>query len=179
MSQKIFIVIGVLILVLGLLFYLSKKQSVEVSVVRTFNAPVDKVWKVWIDPETMKKWWSPKTYTAPVIKSDFRVGGSYLFSMKSPSGKLSWNTGKYVEIIPQKKIVMTMSFSDENGNVVPAATYGLPGEWPTEVKVIAEFKETGGKTQVVIQEVGIPMMIYVFAKLGWEQQFDKFEALLN
>jgi uncharacterized protein YndB with AHSA1/START domain len=140
---------------------------------------VDKVWANWVETEAMQKWWSPKHYTAPVIKSDFKVGGKYLFSMRSPEGKMSWNTGHYTEIVPNEKIVMTMSFSDENGNVVPASQYGLPGEWNKEIVVTTEFKSLAGKTHIKVTETGIPMMVYVFAKLGWEQQFDKFELLLH
>lgn len=172
------ILIGISLLLTFLVFIASQKSTLIV-VEHTFDASAEKVWQLWNDPEAMKKWWSPKSYTAPVIKNDLRVDGVFLLSMQAPDGKISWNTGKYIEIIPLKKIVSMMSFSDENGNVVPASTYGVPGKWPDEIKVTVEFIESNGKTQVKIKEEGIPLIMSLFAKLGWQQQFDKFEELLK
>jgi uncharacterized protein YndB with AHSA1/START domain len=126
----------------------------------------------------MKKWWSPTGFTAPVIKNDFRVDGTFLFSMRDSNGKTSWNTGKYTEIVPRKKIVSVMSFSDENGKIVPASQYGVPGKWPEEILVTVEFEKFAGSTYVIVKETGIPLIMYVFAKMGWDQQFEKFDRLL-
>ena len=149
-----------------------------VNVDHTFNANVDKVWKLWNDPESIQKWWSPKNYTSPVVKNDFRVGGRFLMSMKSPNGELFWNTGTYKEIDPEKMIDSTMSFSDENGKPVPGSDVKVPGIWPDEVRVTVRFKEVDGKTIVSVQEAGVPLLMNFLAKMGWEQQFEKFEALL-
>jgi uncharacterized protein YndB with AHSA1/START domain len=139
---------------------------------------VDKVWHVWNDPELMKQWWSPKGYTAPVIKNDLRVGGTFFLSMKSPKGETFYNTGTYKEVVPRERILSKMSFADETGKVIPGAEVRVPGAWPDEVTVVAEFKSLDGKTQVTIKETGIPLVMKVFAKFGWEQQFDKLAALL-
>lgn len=167
-----------LILFVTIFVLIARKSSSTVYVERTFHAPVEKIWKVWNDPESMKKWWSPKDYTAPVIKNDFRVTGTFLLSMKSPKGEMFWNTGSYKEIVAHKRIVSTMSFSDENGKVVPGSEVKVPGKWPDEITVTVEFKEADGKTRVTITEVGIPLIMKMFAKMGWQQQFDKFETLL-
>ncbi|BDA79325.1 ATPase [Leptospira kobayashii] len=176
MRMAVKIIIGVVI-ALFLFVFIARKTSSTVHVSRTFNAPLDKVWNVWNDVESMKKWWGPKDYTAPVIKNDFRVGGSFLLSMQSPSGEMFWNSGTYKEIIPSKKIVSMMAFSDENGKIVPGAEVKVPGIWPDEISVTVEFKESNGKTEVTVEEVGIPYIMKLMAKLGWEQQFDKLETL--
>jgi uncharacterized protein YndB with AHSA1/START domain len=51
---------------------------------RIFDAPRELLWKAWSDPEQMKRWWGPKGFTTPVCKIDFRVGGVYLYCMRSP-----------------------------------------------------------------------------------------------
>lgn len=106
----------------------------------TLNAPVDKVWALWNDPEAMKKWWSPKDFTAPVVKNDFRVGDTFLLSMKSPKNEMFWNTGTY-------------------RNIIPGSEVKAPGQWPDEVTVRVTFNEEGGKTHVSVQETGIPLII--------------------
>ena len=179
MIKKILISLFILILALIPTFFYLKNNNGNISVSRTFDAPVDKVWQLWASPDAISKWWSPKDFTAPVIKSDFFNGGTFLFSMKDPSGKMFWNAGKYLQINQHKRIVESMTFSDENGKVVPASTYGLPGLWPDEVVVMIDFKEENGKTNLRVQETGIPLIMHLFAKMGWQQQFDKMEVLLK
>jgi uncharacterized protein YndB with AHSA1/START domain len=156
----------------------ARKISSTVYVERTFNASVTKVWALWTDAESMKKWWSPKDFTAPVVQHDFQVGGKFLLSMKSPQGEMFWNAGTYKEIIPNQKIISSFSFSDETGQIIQGKDVKVPGDWPDEVMVTVEFSENNGKTTVHVTETGIPLIMKLMAKMGWEQQFDKFEALL-
>jgi len=92
----------------------------ELVVTGIFDAPVELVWKAWTDPEHVMRWWGPKGYTSPASEIDLRVGGKYLWCMRSPEGQNLWSTGVYREIAPFERIVCTNSFSDEKGNVVPA-----------------------------------------------------------
>lgn len=180
MPLKILTGIVVALVLCVIVFVLvARKSSSTVHVERTFAAPVAKTWRLWNDPESMKKWWGPKDYSAPVIKNDFRVNGVFLLSMKSPKGDMHWNAGTYTEIVEHQRIVSTMSFSDENGKTVPGSAVNLPGEWPDAITVTVEFKEAGGRTTVAVTENGIPLIMKLFATLGWQQQFDKFERLLS
>ena len=81
-----------------------KTKSRDLTITRTFDAPLELVWKGWTDPEYMKRWWGPKDFTAPFIKIDLRVGGIYLDRMRSSDGQDYWSTGVYQEIIPLKRI---------------------------------------------------------------------------
>src|SRR5690242_8514 len=110
----------------------NQSKDTELSITRIFDAPRSRVWKAWLDPMQVMRWWGPKVFTSPKCKIDFRVGGKYLFCMKSNSGpeiwqKGIWSTGVYKEIVPMQKIVCTDSFADEKGNVVPATHYGMEG----------------------------------------------------
>ena len=79
----------------------------ELVIERVFNAPKEMVWKAWTDPETAKKWWGPKDFTAPSIKIDLREGGKYIFAMHGPEDsewdKDIYSAGIYKEIILNKK----------------------------------------------------------------------------
>jgi uncharacterized protein YndB with AHSA1/START domain len=169
---------GIITLMLGLLVLGAWKFHTTVSVKRTLNASVADVWRVWNDADSIKKWWGPRGYTALVVRNDVREGGSYLWAMKSEQGKMFWSTGTYKEVVANKKIVSTMSFSDENGKAIPGSQVSVPGKWPNEITVIAEFTEVEGKARVTVREVGIPIIVYPLSKIGWAQQFDKIQSLL-
>jgi uncharacterized protein YndB with AHSA1/START domain len=166
------------VLALAVLTYVALRVNTTGSYERTFNASPDKLWRVWNDPAFITKWWGPKGYTAPIIRNDPRVGGTFLWSMKSPKGKMSWNTGVYREVIPNSRIVSTMSFSDATGRAIPGSQAPVPGHWPDEIIVTTEFTESGGKTKVRVTEVGLPLFVKVLSKIAWNQQFDKIESLL-
>ena len=169
---------GSITLMLALLVLGAWNFHTTVSMERTFNASEVDVWRVWNDADSVKKWWGPKSYTALVVRNDVREGGSYLWAMKSAQGRMFWNTGTYKEVVANKKIVSTLSFSNENGKIIPGSRVSVPGPRPNELTVIVEFSESAGKARVTVREVGIPLIVYPFSKIGWAQQFDKIQLLL-
>jgi uncharacterized protein YndB with AHSA1/START domain len=148
------------------------QSTKELTITRVFDAPRELVWKAWTEPEHFKRWWGPKDFTAPVIKMDLRVGGKFLYCMRGPDGKNYWTTGVYREIIPMEKLVMTDSFADEKGDVVPASHYGMPGDWPAELLVTVTFEDYEGKTKLTLRHVGFPPEISDMAGAGWNESFD-------
>jgi uncharacterized protein YndB with AHSA1/START domain len=73
-----------------------------------------------------------------------------------------------------------MSFADEHGNPVPAAHYGMPGEWPAEIMVTVTLENIeDGKTKLTVREEGVPGVIVELAGLGWNQQLDKLAETLT
>lgn len=147
---------------------------------RTFDAPLAMVWKAWSDPAMLAQWWSPKGWTAPVIKLDFRVGGKYHFCMRPAEGQDCWSTGIYKEIIPMSRIVCTDSFADEKGNVVPASHYGMQEEIPEVLLITIEFREENGKTIMTLTHLGMPAgEMGEMATSGWNEFFDKLVATLQ
>jgi uncharacterized protein YndB with AHSA1/START domain len=154
-------------------------MSEELVIERVFDAPAGLVWRAWTEPARAKRWWGPKNFTAPVVKIDLRVGGVYLFCMRSPEGQDFWSTGVYREIVPQERIVVTDSFADENGNVVPGSHYGMP-DWPKELLITVTFEERGGKTRMTLRHAGIPSgQMLEQTGQGWNESFDKLAESLK
>jgi uncharacterized protein YndB with AHSA1/START domain len=153
---------------------IKNKSKNELTITRIFDAPREKVWKAWTTPAGVKKWWGPKYFTSPVSKIDLRKGGKYLSCMRGPDGKDYWSTGVYKEIVPPERLVVTDSFADEKGKVVPASHYGMAGEWPRELLVTVTFEDVGGKTKMVLLHEGIPAgMMREMTETGWSESFDK------
>jgi len=174
----IYKMLGAVVLALAVLVLVGLEVRTTGSYERTFNASQDKVWRVWNDTDSIKQWWGPKGYTAPFIRNDLRAGGTYLWAMKSPKGEMFWNTGVYKEVVPNRRIVSSLSFADENGKPVPGSKAPVPGRFPDAVTVIVEFSESSGKTKVTVTEVGLPLIVKILSTVAWNQQFDKIEGLL-
>jgi len=153
----------------------------ELVIKRIFGAPREFVLKAWTEPECLMRWWGPKYFTAPICKIDLRVGGKYLFCMRSPEGQDFWSTGVYREIVEPERIVYTGSFADEKGNLVPASDYGMSGYWPAELVVTVTFEvQKKGKTKITLHQAGIPAgQMSKMAEAGWNTSFDKFAESLR
>jgi uncharacterized protein YndB with AHSA1/START domain len=155
-------------------------NSEELVITRIIDAPRELVWKAWTEPERMKKWWGPKIFTSPVCKIDLRIGGKYLFCMRDKEGKDYWSTGVYKEIVAPERLVCSDSFSDENGNPVPASHYGFPGDFPFEMTVTVTFESQGSKTKMTLRHAGMPSGdMSKMAGLGWNESFDKLAESLK
>ena len=154
-------------------------ESRDLVITRQFDAPRRLVWKAWTEPEYFTRWWGPKDYTAPAAKIDLRVGGAYLACMRSAEGKDFWSTGTYREIAEPQRLVVTDSFADPDGKVVPASYYGMPGDWPMETQIVVTLDEHDGKTTMTLRHVGIPAteMGDMCAK-GWNESLDKLADVL-
>ena len=58
----------------------------ELTLVRVYAAPREKVFKAWVDCELAAKWWGPRGFTNPVCELDPRPGGAIRIDMRGPDG---------------------------------------------------------------------------------------------
>jgi uncharacterized protein YndB with AHSA1/START domain len=152
----------------------------DLVITRFFDAPRDLVWKAWTDPAFVMRWWGPKNFTSPSCRADLRVSGSYLYCMRSPEGKEIWSGGVFREIHKPEKIVCTAGFTDEQGNPVPAATYGMSPDFPAEMLMTVTFEVQAGRTRLTLRYAGIPAGDSLdMARAGWNESLDKFAAVVG
>lgn len=149
-------------------------------ITRTFDAPRERIWQAWTNPERLMRWWGPKGFTAPACTIDLRVGGRYLYCLRSPEGQDFWSTGVYREIVEPERLVCSDSFADAAGNVVPATHYGMSPDFPLELQVTVTLEEADGTTRMTLRHVGIPPgTMSEMCEAGWSESFDKLADSLN
>lgn len=157
---------------------------------REYDAPPERVWQAWTDPETVKRWWGPEHFTAPSIKIDLRVGGQYVFAMQGPPGsewdKVMYSAGVFKEIVPHKKLVLTDYFSDEHGNKLPPEDFGQAADFPSEQTVTVLFEDLGqGRTRLSViypmpeDEAQYQAILKSGMKEGWESSLGKLAEALR
>jgi uncharacterized protein YndB with AHSA1/START domain len=77
------------------------------------DAPKEKLYRGWTEPELMKQWFAPKPWTTPKVEVDVRPGGKSSIVMRSPEGQDFPNPGQYLEVIPNRKIVFSDAFTGD------------------------------------------------------------------
>jgi uncharacterized protein YndB with AHSA1/START domain len=154
----------------------------DLLVTRIIDAPIDLVWKAWTDPEYVMRWWGPKYYSSPRCKIDLRVGGKYVFCMRSPmdqGGQDSYTGAVYKKIVPMERLEFTQGLTDEDGNTIDPAQAGMPPDFPKELHTSVVFKAKGDMTELTITEhdwtVG---QMFVFSLAGLHQSIDKLAESL-
>jgi uncharacterized protein YndB with AHSA1/START domain len=82
----------------------------SLTIKRRFDAPPEKVFSAWTDPEKVKRWMGPGEVKALRVESDPRTGGRYRWLMQSPSGEEHDVSGVYREVVPGRKLVFTWAW---------------------------------------------------------------------
>jgi uncharacterized protein YndB with AHSA1/START domain len=140
----------------------------DLVVARVFDAPRELVFRAWTEPEHLKRWWGPEGFTMPYCEIDLREGGVFLRCMRSPEGRDTWVTGVFREVVVPERLVLTDSFADADGNVVPAEHYGLEPGLPLERLITVTFEEQAGSTRVNVRHAGLlPGVDRELVRHGW------------
>lgn len=161
---------------------LTKKDLV---ITRMFDAPVELVWRAWVDPQMVVQWWGPDRFTCPSAKIDFREGGTSLVCMRAPKelgGQDYYSTWAYTRIVPMERIEYTHNLASKDGLRADPVELGMPPDFPQNQRHVVTFRDRGkSKTEVTITEYEWPVgQMMEWSKLGMEQCLKKMaEALAN
>ncbi|MDD1775423.1 MAG: SRPBCC domain-containing protein [Methanobacterium sp.] len=154
----------------------------ELTITRVFNAKRDLVWKAFTNPEIFRQWWGPKEFITPVVKIDLKVGGEHFNCMQAPDGETFCSKGVYKEIDPPRKLVVTDSFADEEGNIVPATYHELGEGFPMEMLLKISFEEQDNKTKITIKHSDVSNINESELndmRQGWIESLDKLDECLS
>ena len=92
----------------------------ELVVTRSFAAPPRILFQAWTQPVLMLRWWAPKSFGITFIscEMDARTGGTYRFVFGHPASEQPMAFfGRYIEVVPDARIVWTNEESGADGSV--------------------------------------------------------------
>jgi uncharacterized protein YndB with AHSA1/START domain len=85
-------------------------DTITVSVTRTVDAPCDAVWRADTEPRHFEQWFGAKPGSARV---DLRTGGTWSATVGAEGDEIHLE-GRYVEVVDQRRVVMTVPNGPEN-----------------------------------------------------------------
>ena len=114
-----------------------RKSERELVVKRTINGLARLVSEAFTRPELFKQWWVPKSIGLTLLSCelDVRVGGTYRLAFSHQGSEMAF-FGRYIEVIPDSRIVWTNDEGDDGGAVTTVS-----------------FEERDGKTLVVLHDL--------------------------
>src|SRR5256885_10356269 len=69
-------------------------DSLSLTVLAEFDAPIERVWQLWADPRQLERWWGPPTHPATVEKHHLDAGGEGAYVMTRPGGEQTRGWGR-------------------------------------------------------------------------------------
>ena len=119
-------------------------DSLTLTLVAEFDAPIDQVWQLWADPRQLERWWGPPSHPATVEHHDLTPGGDVTYFMTGPDGEKHRGWWRVTSVDPPKSLEFTDGFADQNGT--PAA------DMPTTT-VHVQLTEHDRGTRMVLRSV--------------------------
>jgi len=146
-----------------------RKSDRELVVTRSFNGPARLVFEAWTKTELFKRWWVPKSFGLTLLscEKDVRVGGKYRLVFSHPSAPEPMAFfGKYLEVVPNARLVWTNDEGGEGGTVTTVT-----------------FEERGARTLVVYHDLypskeALDEAIASGSTSGFGESFGQLDELL-
>jgi uncharacterized protein YndB with AHSA1/START domain len=90
-------------------------DSLTLTLVADFDAPIERVWQLWADPRKLERWWGPPTYPATFEEHDLAPGGDVTYFMTGPEGDQSRGWWRVTSVNPPKSLEFTDGFANPDG----------------------------------------------------------------
>ena len=135
-----------------------------ITIIRVFEAPRERVWQEWVEPERFADWFGGPDWEVPLstVSMDVRPGGSWRLSMFADIGprEIHWH-GEYREVVEQERLVFTIT--------------DRPGEDSSELVTVVLTDFGDGRTEMVFRQSGGNLSAegYERAGQGWGGFFDR------
>jgi uncharacterized protein YndB with AHSA1/START domain len=139
-----------------------------VLITRIFDAPRERVFRAWTDPDEVAAWYGPEHFDTPRsrIHIDLRVGGRYELMMVQRESGTEFAIGyEILELLEPELIVLR---SD------PMPEVGM--HEGTVLRV--EFHDNAGRTRMTLSDGPYPPADRGYAEAGWSAAFDKLAAVV-
>ena len=147
--------------------------SNDFIVSRLIKAPPRFVWQAWTMPEHLEKWWCPQPLTCKIVTLDVRAGGAFDLVMHSPDGHEMPQTGAFLDIVPEERIVFTTALTK---SWRPAETF-LP--ITATISMLDENGATRYETHVLYKnEEDRQKLGEMRFEAGWSAAIDQLDELV-
>jgi uncharacterized protein YndB with AHSA1/START domain len=139
-----------------------------ISITRVLDAPRERVWREWTEPERFADWFGGGESEVPLstVSMDVRPGGSWRLTMFAEPGRreIQWK-GEYREVAAPERLVFTVS--------------DQPGDDVYELVTVVLTDLGDGRTEMHFQQRGqLPAEQYERAAQGWSSFFDRIAERL-
>lgn len=143
----------------------TETQDREIVSSRVINAPQDKVFEAFRNPDILARWWGPEGFTNTFQTFDLHPGGIWEFVMHGPDGTNYPNKNVFVDIVESERVVFDHVF-------------------PPVFRMTITFEKVGQGNQtrfgfnMVFESAELCQQLKAMCGPANEQNFDRLETVL-
>ena len=100
---------------------MTKRSATVAHVRRTIAAPPERVYRAWLDPQLLGRWFAPAGFTVRKAEVDERVGGRLsIWHADGAGNDVGESESEIVKLVPGEHIVLHWQFVDTSRTTNPA-----------------------------------------------------------
>lgn len=153
----------------------SVTDTAAVHLVRTICAPPDRVYRAWLDPDLIRRWFAPGDYVVSAAEVDEQVGGRHSVRQTDATGvDVGGFESEFLELVPDRRIVLRWGFVGPDRVADPAH----------DSRLTIELAPTGdGRTTLTLRHERLDGLraarpdVADNVALGWRQALAHLEAV--
>lgn len=127
--------------------------KLDLEFTRIIDVAPEQVWAAWTKPEHIVHWFTPAPWKTVSAEVDLRPGGRFFSVMQSPEGEKFPNTGCYLELIANRRLVWTNGLLPGFRPPVPPSQPS-PGDFPfTAIVEMAPHGTDGTQTRYTARAI--------------------------
>ncbi|WP_323173301.1 SRPBCC family protein [Natrialba sp. PRR66] len=105
----------------------------RLTIRRTFDAPRERVFEAWTDPEQVDQWWGPDGFATTTDEMEVRPGGVWRFMMTGPNGNEFPNRIEYDAVEEPERLAYTHGSPDDPEQFRVVVTFDAQGDSETDL----------------------------------------------
>jgi uncharacterized protein YndB with AHSA1/START domain len=141
-----------------------RRFAVQVS--RVMRAPRSRVYRAFLDPELVARWWAPMDSVVATATVDERVGGVHRIEMLTATGEPHMFDAVIQELVPDERIVLVFKFAPD----------------AEETLLTVTFRDAPGGTEVLLDHQNVTAegpLNEQSVDAGWSSVLDKLEGIAH
>jgi uncharacterized protein YndB with AHSA1/START domain len=140
-----------------------------IRIIRDFDAPRDRVFRAWVDPELVVQWLGPKSSEMRIDQWDARTGGNYRYAAMQDGAEVAAFYGSFHEVRPSERLVQTFTWEGmPDGVSLETMTFEDLGDGRTRTVGLSVVDSFEGRDAIMASGMDV----------GVNEGYEKLDALL-
>lgn len=148
----------------------TERRSITLS--RVIEAPPERVYEAFLDPDELAQWLPPTGFSAEVHHLEPEVGGTFRITFTGQTEEFEGYDhsfgGTYLELVPGERIINTDAFETDDPDMAG------------EMTLTVTFEAVNDGTEVTVHQTGIPEAVPPEdAEAGWTDSLANLAELVE
>jgi uncharacterized protein YndB with AHSA1/START domain len=158
----------------------TKEYRRKITLVRTYEAPLEDIWSLWTTKKGIESWWGPEGFTVTVRKLDLQPGGELLYAMTATGpSQIEFMKRAGMPLTTEARLTYTEVSPMQRLAYIHLVDF-IPGVEAYDVVTVVEFHSERNRVRMVVNLDAMHSDEWTQRAVGgWESQLSKVDKLFR